>query len=232
MRRIMTLPLYVVLTALSVSAVLATAAQAEGPYFELKETPIPEPVKHEINVKSGATIVFYEAFPATVVLECAKDTGKGEFDAKGKSKAEVRYEECKIYHHNECFPVVVVAKFKDQLQYLPETFRKKVVDVWTMESGSTVTIENSGVETCVYDGKYEITGTVGGEATPVNEEVVTGKLIFKAPGEVQQIKEVENEKGELTVLKLAIGGKAAGVESLEEISLAAPLEGEKWGVHT
>lgn len=214
----------------AMGAVTAGAASAAEPTFHFQEKPLT--ANFPVSGTSGKTFLWVRIFFIKIHIECEKDKFKLILEPKGKTKnLTIVLEKCHVIGHPGCNVTIVIKTLKDQLWWIVGSGKKAVADVLEPETGTeigSVTLEK-GTESCPVEGKAAITGSVGGEASPVNSEAVTVSLLFKAPGEKQEIKEVENETEKKTV-KMLVGEEEAQMESTEEAHLEPPNEGEKFGV--
>jgi hypothetical protein len=209
---------------------LGTAAAAE-PTFHFKGKAIEE--EFPVEGTSGPTSMWIKIFP-TLHLICKKDRVKVIMIPGGATKnLKLILEECVVVGSPGCIVTITIKALKDQLWWIEGTSKKNVADVLEPETGTefgSATLEK-GTGSCPIEGKFTITGNIAGEASPVNTEVVTESLLFKVSGEKQAIEEVQNET-EKKKLKLEVGGVEARMESTEELQLAAPHEGEKFGIYS
>ncbi len=216
---------------LVMSAVTSGAALAAEPTFHLKGGAIEE--EFPLRGTSGPTSMWIKLFP-TLHLICKKDKVNVIMEPGGATKKlKLVLEECEVAGSPGCIVTITIKALKDQLWWIEGTSKKSVADVLEPETGTElgmVTLEK-GTGSCPVEGKLAITGNIAGEASPVNTEVVTENLLFKVSGEKQAIEEVQNET-EKKKLKLEVGGVGARLESTEELQLAAPYEGEKFGIYS
>jgi hypothetical protein len=216
------------LAAFAISAVAAGAAQATEPQFHYGGSALTETLPFKST--SGVGHLYIPGLG--ISIECEKDQNVGFFEPNGKTKVIVVFEGCKVVGLSNCTVENIEVFAKDQLYYEVGSEKGTPVDVFKPAPGSTVFTEVTlkGKGCGLLGGTYQITGSVIGTLSPVNEEAKVGEVKFTTEGEsheTQTPSEYEKPNEEIvTGVGLKFGTYAATFETTDEVEL---LNGEKIG---
>jgi hypothetical protein len=144
------------------------------------------------------------------VVECKKDKGSGELNAKQTASVKnvvVTFEECKSEKEGVTCEVkskgagktneVATVKLKGELGEVAAAEATSEVGLLLEPESGTAFVILEG--TCLQVSPTEVTGSVAGEVTPVGKNQLTGKLEFKVPGGAQAIKTFERSTTDAVV---------------------------------
>ena len=180
----------------------ASGCTASGSGFE--KEPVASSSKIKFTSKSGEGH-FYVPSSLGVKLTCEKDKSEGEITGPKtvknliitfegcKALNEESSQKCEVHSPGPLKNEVVTAKVEDTLGYIKST-EKKVGALLKAESGPFTKLEG----TCLpVEEEDKVTGSVIGEATPINTLSTAGTLKFKVNAEHKQVPtKLEGETGE------------------------------------
>jgi hypothetical protein len=183
------------LTAVTLSGVAAATASASEFFVE------GAPVKAAVATEGSSGVSKLEA--TEIAIECKKDTLTGQLEESGKSKAEIKLQECVVKSPANC-----TVKEPIELKTAGSLVGEPVKDELKPSEGTTLAEITITGEKCTIAGKDKLTGTQVCELPKGEEEVAEHEIVCKTTGS-----------------KLEFIGKPATFENTEKVKTAG---GKKW----
>ena|ERR1700730_7367440 len=213
---------------IALTALTATPAFAEGPYWRVNGTRLEKGAKNT-SIKGQTFTTKTTIAGASVEIKCETAKGKsstieGNGINQGKGASTLLFENCTEATPKGCvsskaietvgldWSVGIIA-----IPTFPYIIAYAILFPQEGETLASVTISG-----CLAEGKYPITGSVAAEIIPEGEEVKEATILFPEPA-TTQIK----LEGQLHKVGLVMGGGTATLAGKLGMSL---VSGEKFGV--